>query len=125
MDLNIVAVNDIDFDGSANLYAYLRRGSPRKAPKADMLPSFEPQHGFHTGRVGPVTRSHPSLKASSTHEMRTVARTAATAWFVFAHLFYVHVMIGFQPRNVARTAATEGFTRANFFSSISWFSIRR
>ena len=37
LDFNIVAVNDIDFDGSANLYVYLRRGSPRKAPKADML----------------------------------------------------------------------------------------
>ena len=33
----------------------------KKTPKAEMLPSFEPQHGFHTDRVGPVTRSHPNL----------------------------------------------------------------
>ena len=55
--------------------------------------SFEPQHGFHTDRVGPVTRTQPTLKAWSTLEMRNGAHTAATAWFLFARRFYVNVVM--------------------------------
>ena len=57
--------------------------------------------------------------------MRNVARTAATAWFSFAHRLYVNVVMVAQVRNVARTAATAGFTQTNGFASISWFSIGR
>ena len=90
-----------------------------------MLPSLEPQHCSHTDRVGLVTRAQPTLKASSTLEMRNVARTAATAWFLFAHRFYVNVVMIAQVRNVTRTAATARFLWTTVLSLISWFSFGR
>ena len=57
--------------------------------------------------------------------MRIVARTAATAWFSFAHRLYVNVVMVAQVRNVARTAATARFPWTTVLSLISWFSFGR
>ena len=57
--------------------------------------------------------------------MRNVARTAATAWFLSAHRFYVNVVMIAQVRNVTRTAATARFMWTTVLSLISWFSFGR